>query len=255
MSSKRILIADDNVDSVAVTRSLLESTGAYEIAVASNGYETLDMIDKFKPDVMLLDIVMPNLDGFSILHTLNEMELEKRPKVIMHSCLSNEDSVRQALSMGADYYLYKNTDAEVLARTLERFCEDDDTAPIQSIIEEDNGPLTAEVTRIIHDIGVPAHIKGYQYLRTAIVMAAQNRGVIDAVTKQLYPSVAMVHGTTPSRVERAIRHAIELAWDRGNVDTLNGYFGYTISGNRGKPTNSEFIAMIADNLILAGKNA
>ncbi len=251
-SEKKILIADDNKDTGMTTQMLLESAGFQVVGVATDGLETIDMIEKLNPDIVILDIVMPRLDGFSILRGVKDLNLEKPPKFIMYSCLQNDDSIKQAVSLGASYYLYKDTDCEVLIRTVEKFCEDESPADFTGVLtKEARDVLASEVTRIIHDIGVPAHIKGYQYLRTAIVMAIEDKDAIDAVTKHLYPSVAVIHRTTPSRVERAIRHAIELAWDRGNVDTLTGYFGYTISGNRGKPTNSEFIAMIADNLSLA----
>ncbi len=253
MNKKRILIADDNRDSVTATRILIESVGRYQTEAAYDGRQTLEMIESFKPDVVLLDIVMPGLDGCAVLRAVNSMKLDYKPKIIIYSCIEKEESTQQTLLLGADYYLYKNATAETLIETIDRFC-DTHKAPEGKAAREEYGPLVTEVTRIIHDIGVPAHIKGYMYLRSAIVLAARDRDIIDAITKQLYPTVAQMYETTPSRVERAIRHAIELAWDRGNVDTLNGYFGYTISGNRGKPTNSEFIAMIADNIILAGKN-
>ena len=250
---KKVLIADDNKDSIFATKVLLEASGFEVVGTATDGFEALNLIEKLSPDVVLLDIVMPRLDGYSILRTVNDMHLENRPKIIMYSCIQNDDSVRQAMTLGADYYLYKDTDSAVLIGAVEALSNGAPSLHGTVVTTKNHESLANEVTKIIHDIGVPAHIKGYQYLRAAIIMAVEDPDVIDAVTKQLYPSVAGLYATTASRVERAIRHAIELAWDRGNVDTLNGYFGYTISGNRGKPTNSEFIAMIADNLTLSAK--
>ncbi len=249
----KILIADDNVDSVAVTKTVLAGSGEYEIVCAYNGYEVLDKAEQFEPDIILLDVVMPNFDGYAVIESIRDMEITKKPKIIVFSNLMTDDNVLKAMACGADYYIYKNIDMQVLANTVASYCATDDM-DIVTVDEPELSPLAAEVSATMHEIGIPAHVKGYKYLRTAIIMAVEHRDIIDAVTKQLYPSVAMAHNSTPSRVERAIRHSIELAWDRGNVDILTRYFGYTISESRGKPTNSEFIAMIADNLILAGKN-
>lgn len=258
-SGKKILIADDNCDHGIVTKTLLENAGFNVVGLAKNGEEAVELVRQLAPDVLILDIVMPRYDGYAVLKTLAADKDIKPPVTIVYTCIENDESIRQAIDLGATYYLYKDTDSEVLIDTVAAFCSDASAKSAKlsppKIRPYGSRNLEERVTEIIHEIGVPAHVKGYQYLRAAIIMAVEDRSVVDAITKQLYPDVAKAFKTTASRVERAIRHAVELAWDRGNVDTLNSYFGYTISGSKGKPTNSEFIAMIADRLQLQRKSS
>lgn len=254
----KILIADDNADGAEITAGFLRGYGFEIVGTVGSGEETISSVEKLQPDVLLLDMCMPRIDGIGVLKALQKMDLPKRPVVIVYTCLGNEEVAEAAMKYGASYYLYKENDYSLLADRIRTFTSDAKENDVPTILgkkkeemsESKSSPLERQVTEIIHDIGIPAHIKGYQYIREAIIMAVQDMKVIDSVTKMLYPSVAHRFQTTPSRVERAIRHAVEVAWDRGNVDTLDSYFGYTIQGSKGKPTNSEFIAMIADKISL-----
>ncbi len=247
MEQSKILIADDNEKSAELIADYLKGKGYAIVGLTTTGEDTIALIEREEPDVILLDLCMPRIDGIGVLKAMRAMELKKTPVTIVYSCLGNEEVTEIATRYGATYCMYKENDPAVIADRIESFLfrEDEPEIPAKSGLS-----LERKVTEIIHDIGVPAHIKGYRYVREAIMMSVLDRTVIEAVTKLLYPSIAKKYGTTSSRVERAIRHAVEVAWDRGNVDTLNGYFGYTIHGGKGKPTNSEFIAMIADRLIL-----
>jgi two-component system, response regulator, stage 0 sporulation protein A len=194
---------------------------------------------------------MPNLDGIGVLEKVKSLNLQKTPKIIFITSFAQANLTKNAVELGADYYMMKPFDMDVLEariRQISEFDKEPVTFPRASTLELD-------ITRILHQMGVPAHVKGYQYLRDAIVMVTEEANLMGAVTKELYPMIAEKYITTASRVERAIRHAIELAWDRGNVDLMNRYFGYTINIERGKPTNSEFIAMIADKLRMGEKMA
>ncbi len=224
----------------------LEAESGFRVTgVSGDGIELLDMMRGRKPDVALLDLVMPGLDGLGVMGELKESE---RPLCILIAGYVNELIFARASGLGASYIIQKPFACDYLTKQIKEVLSG--TAEI-SMGERD---LELEVTEIIHEIGIPAHIKGYQYLREAIVRAVGDMDIINAITKVLYPEVAEKFGTTPSRVERAIRHAIEVAWDRGDVETLQRFFGYTVSGAKGKPTNSEFIAMIADKLSLQRKN-
>ena len=201
------------------------------------------------PDVILMDGFMPRLDALGVLRELDSMRLEKRPMVMVLSSTDNQRFESEVLASGADYYFLKPYNPSMLAERIVQF------ASIHNSSSGNNGvkDLDVVVSQIMHQIGVPAHIRVYQYLREAIILSVKYNEMISSVTKILYPTVAKTFKTTPSRVERAIRHAIEVAWDRGDVDVLSSYFGYTIQNERGKPTNSEFIAMISDNLKLQMK--
>jgi len=217
------------------------------VGVAYNGEEVLTIIDEKKPDVVILDIIMPHLDGIGVLERICAMS-SKRPKVIMLTALGHENITQRVVELGADYYILKPFNMDVLVsriRQLANTITSQRPAATQSIKAR---PLDMEVTNIIREIGIPAHIKGYQYLRDAIMMIINEIELLGAVTKVLYPMIAEKYSTTPSRVERAIRHAIEVAWSRGNMDMINRIFGYTVKLEKGKPTNSEFMAMIADKL-------
>ncbi len=253
----KILIADENAASRAALRDGLHRLGYRNVEEASNGEETLLKMSRFYPDVVLMEVWLSKLDGIGVLRSSHNLDWghAKKPAFIVMSSVSNQNVFIQATEAGAELCLIKpvniNSLAEHIQSILARRQRD---LPPSSVPAESKEPdIETQVTQIIHQIGVPAHIKGYQYLRTAILLTIKDSDVINSVTKVLYPSVAKKYSTTTSRVERAIRHAIEVAWDRGDVDTLNSYFGYTIQNNRGKPTNSEFIAMIADNLRLKYK--
>ena len=253
----KILIADESPANRNAIREGLLRAGYRNLDEASNGEETLLKITRLHPDVVLMDIWLSKLDGIGVLRSCRSMDWreEKAPAFIIVSSVSNQNVFIQATEAGAELCLLKPVNMNSLCEHIQSITHrrDKETA-ITAMQTEDQAPdIETQVTQIIHQIGVPAHIKGYQYLRTAILLTIKDSDIINSVTKVLYPSVAKKYQTTTSRVERAIRHAIEVAWDRGDVDTLNSYFGYTIQNNRGKPTNSEFIAMIADNLRLKYK--
>ena len=213
-------------------------------------FDALELIKKHKPDLVVLDMVMPGLDGIGVLSGIKRMNDPVPPKVIFITAFNQMDITKKAMQLGAAYYMVKPFDFEVLAERLRQVA---DLGEEQALAAE--GGLEVQITRILHQMGVPAHIKGYHYLRDGITFVYHDPNLMGAVTKELYPMIAEKYDTTASRVERAIRHAIELAWDRGNVDLMNRYFGYTINVNRGKPTNSEFIALVADKLRLEEKFA
>lgn len=257
LTSTKLLIADDNKEFCDILREYFSEQEDIElVGVANNGVEALKKIKEEEPNVLVLDIIMPHLDGIGVLEKLNEVEV--RPKVIMLTAFGQESMTQKAVELGADYYILKPFDIDVLANRIRQLGNIFVTTPqpqrtlnVQPANKVKN--LEVEVTNIIHQMGVPAHIKGYQYLRDAILLVINEVSLLGAVTKELYPMIAERYTTTPSRVERAIRHAIELAWDRGNVEMMNKFFGYTINLDRGKPTNSEFIAMVADKLRLSHK--
>ena len=222
-----------------------------------DGRTLLEAIGRRSPDVVIMDYFLPRLDAIGVLRALDGVQGtaeaaqgRKRPLMMIMCGFDNPALEREAMSAGADYYFLKPFDAGEMAGRILALCGDAPEPERQEHTPSQHASLEMQVTEIIHQIGVPAHIKGYQYLRDAIMLAIGDDQIINAVTKRLYPAVAKKHGTTSSRVERAIRHAIEVAWDRGDVDVLNSYFGYTIHNSRGKPTNSEFIAMIADKFRL-----
>ena len=257
MESKvKILIADESRDFRRICREKLLQLGYREVIEATNGEETLARIGTDRPDIVLLDIWLSKIDSLQILKTVTAEKVmpEQRPSFIMLSIVNNQNVFFEATELGADYCMLKPLNFQTLGERIIRLIAQKKNAKNLSGIPATMGhDLESQVTKVIHQIGVPAHIKGYQYLRCAIIMTVNDNDIINSVTKILYPTVAKQFGTTSSRVERAIRHAIEVAWDRGDVDTLNSYFGYTIQQGRGKPTNSEFIAMIADNLRLSHK--
>lgn len=248
-----VLIADGSEQFCSVLADTLQSAGDYEIiGIAHDGEQTVELLRAQKPDVLVLDLMLPKIDGMSVLK--QAAGLDKRPTVILLSAFVTDCVAATAAELGASYLMLKPCDSRsVLDRLAEirRYSE----SQRRSRQQRGNPPdVEAMVTGIIHEIGVPAHIKGYQYLREAIMIAVSDMDVINAITKVLYPQVAKTFATTPSRVERAIRHAIEVAWDRGDLDTLQRFFGYTVSNTKGKPTNSEFIALIADRLQLQLKS-
>lgn len=250
----KILVADENPAARQALCNELRKAGYKNLEEATNGEEALIKIGRYHPDVAILDVWLSKLDGIGVLRNCKSLHFgdDMPPAFIIVSMVSNQSIFMEASRAGADLCLLKPYNIESLCQHIEslsagRYVTAVDNTPEK---EESAPDIETQVTRIIHQIGVPAHIKGYQYLRTAILLTIRDSEMINSVTKVLYPSVAKKYQTTTSRVERAIRHAIEVAWDRGDVDTLNSYFGYTIQNTRGKPTNSEFIAMIADNLRL-----
>lgn len=272
MSEKvKVIIADDNPDFVNMLIGYLEKEEEIEVlGVARDGEEAYNLIIEKKPDIALLDVIMPRLDGLGVLEMLQTSALEKMPMCIMLSAVGQDKVTQKAIGLGAEYYVVKPFDINLLIKRMkdfkfyqpEKIKGNYTTREIKSQYIEiapenkkDESNLEALVTNVIHEVGVPAHIKGYQYLREAIMMVVNDIDVINQITKQLYPNIAEKYGTTPSRVERAIRHAIEVAWGRGQTDTVENIFGYTVSASKGKPTNSEFIAMIADKLRLELKTA
>jgi two-component system response regulator (stage 0 sporulation protein A) len=259
----RILIADESQSQRATLREGLTRAGYRHIEEATNGEEALQKLSRSHPDIVIIDVWLSKMDGIGVLRSTGNLDFspDKPPAFIIVSSVPSESTFIQATNAGAALCLLKPVHMGSLCEHIEEIVtarmdlvREVHGASADSASAEDKTPdIETQVTKIIHQIGVPAHIKGYQYLRTAILMTVRDSDIINSVTKVLYPSVAKKYSTTTSRVERAIRHAIEVAWDRGDVDTLNSYFGYTVQNNRGKPTNSEFIAMIADNLRLRYK--
>lgn len=251
----KILIADENSDVRKGCMASLHKYGYRNVEEASNGEEALHIINRYHPDIVVADVWLSKLDGIGLVRQCSETDFtpDKAPSFIITSLVANQNIFVEAISAGAVICLPKPIDHVSLCDHITTVIHNRAEGVYKAADMSGLPDIEAQVTKIIHQIGVPAHIKGYQYLRSAILMAISDNEVINSVTKILYPSVAKKYSTTTSRVERAIRHAIEVAWDRGDIDTLNSYFGYTIQNTRGKPTNSEFIAMIADNLRLKYK--
>lgn len=247
-SIKRVIVADTGVEFRRnLVRTLEDESGLQVLGETGDGPELLRMVKELRPDAVVMEMVLTGMDGLDVLDGLEK--LTDRPKVLILSSYIKGGMVDMAAAKGADFYMTKPCRISAVGERLRQVMTLGVLEP-----EQETGPnLESQVTAIIHEVGVPAHIKGYQYLREAIIIAVQDMDVINAVTKVLYPEIAKRFGTTASRVERAIRHAIEVAWDRGDLETLQKYFGYTVSNAKGKPTNSEFIAMIADRLQLERK--
>ncbi|MCL6560296.1 sporulation transcription factor Spo0A [Alicyclobacillus shizuokensis] len=266
MAGFRVLIADDNRDFAELLHEYISSQDDMSVCgLAYNGNDVVKMVREQRPDVLILDIIMPMLDGLGALERLVESE-ETMPKVIMLTAFGQESVTRRAAELGVSYFVLKPFDMPVLVERIRQVCTSNTVAATASVhalapvntaepAASDNQAdaisrhaLDAAITQIIHEIGVPAHIKGYHYLREAIAIVFRDVEILGSITKVLYPQIAERYKTTPSRVERAIRHSIEVAWGRGNMEAIRNVFGYTVSAARTKPTNSEFIAMIADKL-------
>ena len=263
MEKLNIAIADDNALMVQLLDQIVSSDEELRVVgKAGNGEELIDIIIEKKPDVVLMDIIMPKLDGLAVLDRVNHEPEMKKPAFIVISAVGQEKTTEDAFELGADYYILKPFDRDTVLKRIKRARVKRPGFPVKIKAAETNvnekeyleRNLETDVTNIIHEVGVPAHIKGYQYLRDAIIMSVTDMEMLNSITKILYPTIAKQHQTTPSRVERAIRHAIEVAWSRGKMDTIEELFGYTVSGGKGKPTNSEFIALIADKIRLEYKN-
>lgn len=262
MSEMNIAIADDNRQALDMLGEILENEkGFHVVGKAENGNEAYDMIVETKPDVVLMDIVMPGMDGISVMEKIKgNPELKENISFIMVTAASSENLTADAFKMGASYYIMKPFNRDSVLDKLRRLrgYRNRTTAltgsrkvkPYTNQVDYMEQNLENDVTQMLHEIGIPAHIKGYQYLRDSIVMSVNDKEMLGSVTKILYPTIAKKRQTTPSRVERAIRHAIEVAWSRGKMDTINELFGYSVSTGKGKPTNSEFIALIVDKIRL-----
>jgi len=265
-----VLLADDNREFTNLLSEYISEQNDMTVAgIAYNGEEVLSLLEESRkvPDVLILDIIMPHLDGLGVLERLRELNISPMPKIIMLTAFGQENITQKAVQLGASYYILKPFDMEILANRIRQLVGNSTVVSTSgssftasSMISKSNvvpmakgKNLDANITSIIHEIGVPAHIKGYQYLREAITMVYNNIEILGAITKTLYPAIAEKFKTTPSRVERAIRHAIEVAWTRGNIDSISHLFGYTINISKSKPTNSEFIAMVADKLRIEHK--
>ncbi len=242
----RILLADANDEFRAAVAEQIACEADVELCASTkSGSEALSLAQQLQPDAIIFDVLLPEVDGLTMIKNLYSQAAEKKPLLFMVTSFVNENIAAQASQLGVSDIIMKPCIFSTLIARVRA------AASITPAVKDRSArSLRLRVTEMIHDVGVPAHIKGYQYLREAIVYAAEDMDIINAITKILYPKVAKAFSTTPSRVERAIRHAIEIAWDRGDIDTLQHYFGYTVSNQKGKPTNSEFIAMMADKLYL-----
>jgi two-component system response regulator (stage 0 sporulation protein A) len=256
----KVCVVDDNRELVGLLEDFISSQDDMEVVgIAHNGQECLEMLSTTDPDVLVLDIIMPHLDGLAVLERLRDLKKGALPNVIMLTAFGQEDVTKKAVELGASYFILKPFDMENLGSHIRQVSGNSNsftrksTTSYRSQSEQKPKNLDASITSIIHEIGVPAHIKGYLYLREAISMVYNDIELLGSITKVLYPDIAKKYNTTASRVERAIRHAIEVAWSRGNIDSISSLFGYTVSMSKAKPTNSEFIAMVADKLRLEHK--
>lgn len=262
MEKLTVAIAEDNELMLGLLEDIVANDKELDvIGTARNGEDIYKIIREEEPDVVLLDIIMPKLDGLGVLDKVNQDKtIKKMPTFIMVSAIGQDRVTEDAFNLGADYYIMKPFDEKIIISRIKRTRKVEQEKKIEIMPtfaskqekkpEKTEEDLETDVTEIIHEVGVPAHIKGYQYLRDAIVMSVKDMDMLNSITKILYPTIAKKYQTTPSRVERAIRHAIEVAWSRGRMDTLDEMFGYTINRGKGKPTNSEFIALITDRIRL-----
>lgn len=262
MGRLNVAIADDNDRILELLGEIISSDKELTlVGKANNGEEMYQIIKNKEPDVVLLDLIMPKMDGLSVMERVNEdRTLKKSPNFIIITAVGQERITEDAFKKGASYYIMKPFHNETVLNRIKHIQKEMGSTKKESgnVVEYSahtkEVSLENRVTDMIHEIGIPAHIKGYHYLRDAILMAIEDMDVLNAITKILYPTVAKRHQTTSSRVERAIRHAIEVAWSRGKLDTLEELFGYTVSNGKGKPTNSEFIALVADTIRLEQKH-
>ena len=261
MGEISVAIADDNERILDLLGEIVERDKELRlVGKANNGEDAYRLIREKQPDVVLLDLIMPKMDGLSVMETVSrDKDLKKRPGFIVITAVGQERITEDAFKKGANYYILKPFQNDMIVSRIKQTGQPTrsghmETGAADFAPRDPKVNLETRVTDMIHEIGIPAHIKGYHYLRDAIMMAVEDMDVLNAVTKVLYPTVAKMHQTTASRVERAIRHAIEVAWSRGKLDTLDHLFGYTVSNGKGKPTNSEFIALIADTIRLETKN-
>lgn len=260
MEKLNVAIAEDNERMLRILRDIVSGDEELEVVgTAKDGNEAYQVIKEKQPDVVLLDIVMPNLDGLGVLDKVSaDGSINSHPSFIIVSAIGQDQITEDAFNKGAEYFILKPFDSNMVVDRIKYIYNKSQSQPqccsvyerVDPILRE---PLEKQVTDIIHEVGVPAHIKGYQYLREAILMSVNDMEMLNSITKILYPGIARKYDTTPSRVERAIRHAIEVAWSRGKMDTIDELFGYTVNNGKGKPTNSEFIALITDRIRLQMK--
>ena len=249
MRKIKVLIADDSVEYTKMLSDFLRSSGEIEVVgIADTGDKVLELLKRNEADILILDVIMPVLDGVGVIKGVNTMP--NHPKILVISAMPPDNIMCEVMKLGATFFMAKPVNFNsALERIKTIYTEKIPNFIFPEVMDAaENAELEDVVTETMHTIGIPAHVKGYQYSRTAIMKVTNEPGLINSVTKQLYPIIAKLYQTTPSRVERAIRHAIEIAWDRGDVDVLNDFFGYTINHGKGKPTNSEFIAMISDKI-------
>ena len=254
----KVLLAEDNDNFRSMVESYLnEQDDIQVVASVEDGMKAYESIPKTNPDVVITDIIMPNLDGLGVLEKIENKNMKNKPAFMVLSGINQESIIKKAMNLGARYYITKPFDMDMLVKRVKDVYESrmdtnlSEPSKEYVVKVENKVNLQERVTSIMHDLGVPAHIKGYHYIRDAIIMVINDLEMINSITKLLYPTIAKKYKTTSSRVERAIRHAIEVAWGRGQIEIIDEIFGYTISNGKGKPTNSEFIAMIADRLRLA----
>jgi two-component system response regulator (stage 0 sporulation protein A) len=257
-----VLIADDNFEFGDLLKEYMAQVDdIHVLGVARDGLQAMEMIASLKPDVVILDVIMPNLDGIGVLEKMSEVQTNRKPLFIMLSAIGQDIFIQQAISLGAEYYIVKPFDVDVLVSRIRQLYKEkrlssvlDNRSFVRSTPSnnfrqtEHVRDLEIQVTNLMRDVGIPPHMAGYQYMREAIIQTINNSKVFSSITKVLYPAVAEKYGSTPQKVERAIRNAIESAWSRGNPDSIDSLFGYTINYSKGKPTNSEFIAMMADKV-------
>ncbi|MDP4090434.1 MAG: sporulation transcription factor Spo0A [Bacillota bacterium] len=262
-----VVIADDNREFCNILKDYFSGEKDIEVSgVVHDGRAALEAIQERKPDLIILDMVMPYLDGLGVLERLNDMNSSYRPKIIALSAIGQDSITHRAIALGADYYMVKPFDMSVLLNRIREMFEisktseevttkqhDRDAAGMSNTKADDNGSLEDRISEIIWRIGIPAHIYGYKYIRDAIGMVVQNVELLSSITKILYPTIAEKYHTTPSRVERSIRHAIEIVWNRGQAEELRDIFGTTLIYSKERPTNSEFIAFIADHIKLGSR--
>ena len=245
---KTVLLADANEEFRGMLREAIEKSGEFDVtAVTGSGAQIQQLVHQYKPDLVVMDVALPELDGMNALRQLRG-EAGQQPRVILLSAFCTDQILSEARELGVSYFMPKPCTVDALLDRMHTVFAMPAAAPVDRSVS-----LKNLVTSVIHEIGVPAHIKGYQYLRDAIVMSVNDMDMLNSITKILYPTIAKKYQTTSSRVERAIRHAIEVAWSRGKMDTIDEMFGYTIHNGKGKPTNSEFIALITDRIRLEYK--
>ena len=263
-SKSKILIADCNADlRKSIAENFKKEKNFEVVGESSDGYQTLELVKKLSPDVLVMDVVLPSLDGFALIETiLNTNEVMKKPKIVITSSLAHEGFINKAMQLGVSYFMIKPVNECVLTDRVKEICTAN-SKPVSTVIstnstiENASGKYKAKlveekITNIFITVGIPAHIKGYQFLREAIKLAIENPEIINSITKQLYPAIAEKFETSASKVERAIRHAIEVAWNRGKIENINSIFGLRVYNSNEKPTNGEFIALVADKMIIEG---
>ena len=248
MDSIRVMLADDNLNILRLLGDYLaRKQGIEGVAAGSDGVEIPDAVRRHAPDILVMDIIMPRRDGFMTLEALNAMEAPLRPRVIVLTGLARDDFIMRAIQLGASYYMVKPFDMDLLYERIVEIARNDVPA-VASAPAGQEETLDEQITNLFLTLGIPAHIKGYQYLREAVRMVMENHDVINRITKQLYPGIARKFDTSASKVERAMRHAIEVAWTRGRLDAVNQMYGYRVFSREDKPTNGEFIALVSDKL-------